>query len=83
MRKIKGYVMCDSTKRLLSRFKIFWTDAAKSEILKDFGSETEGFFELLIPQDLTQIVVQKDNYQKVEIQLNPAINSYIAKIRKM
>jgi uncharacterized Zn finger protein len=82
MRKIKGYVVCESTQRLLSRFKIFWGDA-KTHQSQDFGSESEGFFELSVPQDLKQIVVMKENYQQILIQIHPSINAYIAKIRKL
>jgi hypothetical protein len=82
MRKIKGYVKCESSQRLLSRFKISWYDDSQQESKLEFGSESEGFFELVVPDTIKQIFVVKDSYLQSSITLLPNFNSYVAKIRK-
>lgn len=82
MRRIKGFVMCETTRRLLSRFKVFWYENHNNMVEHDFGSETEGFFELIISEQIKKIFIQKDNYQSICIHINPQASAYIAKIKK-
>jgi hypothetical protein len=82
MRKIKGYVKCASTERVLSRFRILWYENNQSIGNYEFGSESDGFFEIIVPEYIKQIFIQKDNYSDGCITLMPNFNGYVAKITK-
>lgn len=82
MQNIKGLVMCESTQRLLNRFKIQWFDEKQQSNEQVFGSESEGFFEMKIASNIKQIFVIKENYVQTCINISPMHNSYIAKVKK-
>ena len=81
-RKIKGYVFCKRTNRVLHNPIVYWFGEDGSIEEKIFGTKSEGRFEIDLPPFVKKLYVGNRGYSVREILLKPNMDNIIVHLNK-
>ena len=82
MRKVIGYVMCRTTNRLLHNPILYWFSHDGLIQEKIFGTESEGKFEIDVPEYVEKVYVANRGYSVREIKINNVNNQVLVYLNK-
>lgn len=82
MRKISGYVFCKLTSRVLHNPIVYWFEKDGHIQEKVMGTQSEGKFEVDIPEALDKLYVANRGYSVREIKLSPHTQKVLVYLSK-
>lgn len=82
MQKVIGYVFCKKTNRVLHNPILYWFNRDGGIQEKIIGTETEGKFEIEVPEYVQKLYVGNRGYSIREIRLAPLMNKLLVYLKK-